>query len=244
MNWYYSPGPVDTTPEPSLEPPDNWFYPFDYEEEERDDMNEPELIFDANTHTYSLEGEILPSVTQLTDIYSTLSVRDDAPMELTMETAAERGTVLHAYLEHRIWGGSRDDFELPSSYATYADGVDLFLAEHSLVPYLTEEPMWGELDGIRFAGTPDFVGNFDGDLSILDWKFVSQVQKTKVGAQLSGYLSLCFNSDWFPEKLFCVQFLQDGTYRLYPAGTAADSFSLCLSVWREKFKRHPRGAIA
>jgi len=134
--------------------------------------------------------------------------------------------------------------ELPDAYGGYADAIDLFLSEHQVDPHLTETPMWGEAEGVRFAGTPDFVGKFDGKLSILDWKFVSQVQKTKVGAQLSGYLSLCLCNDWAVENLACVQFFPDGTYRVYPAGTLADSFYLCLKVWREKRKKHPRGAIA
>lgn len=230
-------------PERPLEPPDCWRCEDGYDEED-DVMDEPELSFDHDTHTYYLDGRAIPSVTQLTDIYSVLPVQEGDCLELTMEAAAERGTILHAYLEHRLWGGERDSFELPNDLDGHADGVDLFLAEHTLDPYLTETPMWGEADGVRFAGTPDYVGLFDGVLSVLDWKFVSQVQKTKVGAQLSGYLSLCMSGDWFPEKLWCVQFLPDGAYRLYPAGTLADSFYLCLSVWKEKHKKHPRGGIA
>ena len=228
-------------PERSLEPPDFW--QDNLNDEEGDDLSQQELTFDADTHTYRLGDEVLPSVTQLTKIYSVASVQEGDPLEQAMEAAAERGTILHAYLEHRLWGGAREEFELPDAYGGYADGVDLFLSEHSIDPYLIETPMWGELDGVKFAGTPDFVGMFDGTLSVLDWKFVSQVQKTRVGAQLNGYMSLCLNSDWSPEKLFCVQFLPDEAYQLYPAGTLADSFSLCLSVWGEIHKKHPRGAI-
>ena len=108
---------------------------------------------------------------------------------------------------------------------------------------LVETPLWGEAQGVRFAGTPDFVGEFDGRLSVLDWKFVSQVQKTKVGAQLSGYWELCAANGVFPEALYCVQFLPDGTYRLYPAGLTADDLFLCLDVYRAAHKKHPRGAI-
>lgn len=244
MSFYYNgAGQRFELPERSLEPPDCWRDDPNCEDEDVDDMSEPELIFDADTHTYTLDGEALPSVTQLTGIYGTISMQEGDPLEQTMEAAAERGTVLHAYLEHRLWGGAREEFELPGAYEDYANGVDLFLSEHAIDPYLIETPLWGELDGVKFAGTPDFVGLFDGVLSVLDWKFVSQVQKTRVGAQLNGYMSLCLNSGWSPEKLFCVQFLPDGTYRLYPAGTLADGFSLCLSVWREIHKKHPRGAI-
>ena len=200
--------------------------------------------FDPDTHTYFVNEKPVPSVTQLTDIYGSIDIQEGDPMELTLEAAAERGVLLHGYLEHRFNGGDREDYELPGVYEGYADAVDLFLDEHSLEPHLAETPLYGKDQDVLFAGTPDFVGEFDGTLSILDWKFVSQVQKTKVGAQLSGYMSLCLANDIFPEKLFCVQFFPDGTYRLYPAGTEADSFYLCLSVYKEKTKKHPRGGIA
>lgn len=245
MSYYYnSAGQRFLLPERPLELPDCWGAKSEEPCEEDEMMEEHDLAFDADTHTYYLDGEAVPSVTQLTGIYSTYIVQEGDDLELTMAAAAERGTILHAYLEHRLWGGVRDDFEMPDAYDGYADGVDLFLAEHAVTPYLTETPLWGELDGVRFAGTPDFVGLFDGERSILDWKFVSQIQKTKVGAQLSGYLSLCLCGDWAMDKLYCVQFLPNRTYRLYPSGTMADSFSLCLSVWKEIHKKHPRGGIA
>lgn len=222
-------------PERPLEPPD-------CREPEVEQESAPVLTFDPEAHIYRLDGAQLPSVTHLTDIYSTYVEGPD--LELTMEAAAERGSVLHGYIEHRLNGGGREGYELPDAYADHADGVDLFLAEHELEPMLIESPLWGEAEGVRYAGTPDFVGLFDGALCILDWKFVAQVQKTKVGAQLNGYMSLCLCNDIFPDALHCVQFLPDGTYRLYPAGTLADSFYLCLSVYREIHKKHPRGGIA
>ncbi len=203
-----------------------------------------EFRFDSDAHTYFVDDKPVPSVTQLTNIYGSFNIQEGDDMELTLEAAAERGVLLHDYFEHRFNGGDREDYELPGVYEGYADAVDLFLDEHTLEPHLVETPIYGMDQGVVFAGTPDFVGGFDGVLSILDWKFVSQVQKTKVGAQLSGYMSLCLFNDIFPEKLYCVQFLADGTYRLYPAGTKADSFYLCLSVYGEKTKKHPRGGIA
>lgn len=201
------------------------------------------LTFDPQTHTYRVNGETVPSVTQLASIFGTPPPEEGNDLELTIEAAADRGTALHAYLEHRLGGGDPDDFELPDVCRPYADAVELFLSEHRLTPMLVETPLWGEVQNVCFAGTPDLVGEFDGQLSVLDWKFVSQLQKTKVGAQLSGYWELCAANDVFPEALYCVQFLPDGTYRLYPAGMRADDFHLCLEVFRAARKKHPRGAI-
>lgn len=211
-------------------------------------MGEPaekarELTFEPETHTYRVDGEAVPSVTQLVSIFGPPPPEEGDDLELTVEAAADRGITLHAYLQHRLEGGRAADFELPDVYGPCAEAVELFLAEHHLEPMLVETPLWGEARGVRFAGTPDFVGEFDGRLSVLDWKFVSQLQKTRVGAQLSGYWELCGANGVFPEALYCVQFLPDGTYRLYPAGLTADDLFLCLDVYRAAHKKHPRGAI-
>jgi len=209
-----------------------------------------DFCFDQDSHTYYVGGKTVPSVTQLTDIFNTFPVKEDSDLELTIEAAADRGTTLHGYLEHRLSGGDKLDYEMPDAYQGYADGVDLFLEEHRLEPDLIETPLRGEtppfpaaVHKIKFAGTPDYVGLFDSVFSILDWKFVSQVQKTKVGAQLNGYLDLCAYNGIFPEKLFCVQFLPDGTYRLYPVEISEECFRMCTEVYRLKTKKQPRGGI-
>ena len=209
----------------------------------------PELLFDPETHTYTLDGKEIPSVTQLVEIYSTAKVEEDSDLELTFESAAERGTLLHGYLEHRLTGGEIEDYEIPVAYSGYVEAIELFLSEHELEPMLIETPMCSAsmrniLNEIMFfAGTPDYVGGFDGNLAILDWKFVSQIQKAKVGAQLCGYNGLCEDNGIYPEKLYCVQFLPTGEYRLYPVEKSRDTFGLCLIVNQEKNMKHPRGGI-
>lgn len=202
----------------------------------------PEFLFYPETHTYTLDGKEIPSVTQLVEIYSTAKVEEDSDLELTFESAAERGTLLHGYLEHRLTGGEVEDYEIPSSYGGYVDAIELFLSEHELEPMLIETQMYSTPD-FAFAGTPDYVGEFDDNLAIVDWKFVSQVQKTKVGAQLNGYKILCENNEIYPEKLYCVQFLYSGEYRLYSVGDDGETFGLCCNVYLAKNMKHPRGGI-
>lgn len=199
------------------------------------------LTFDEATHQYAIDGVAVPSVTQLVAPLGDDFDDMDAEMELTVEAAADRGVTMHAYIAHRLGGGVMEDFELPSQYLPYADAVELFLSEHSITPMLIETAMAG--DG--YAGTPDLVCEFDGPLSVLDYKFVSQVCKSRVGAQLEGYRSLCEFNGIFPEKLFAVQFLPDGTYRLYPVDGVQSSvaWTVCRSLHDIKKQKHPRGRI-
>jgi hypothetical protein len=196
-------------------------------------------------HEYRIGDATAPGVTELVSIYGADTYEQDEYTELAIDAAAERGTILHAYIAHLLNGGAADEYEIPSAYAGHAEAVDAFLREHSLTPYCVEQAMWGELDGQLYAGTPDFVGEFDGAMAILDYKFVASLAKTKVAAQLAGYDALCLYNGIAVDRRIAVQFKGDGTYRLYPAGNqGAEDFKLALAVWRAKNKKHPRGGLA
>lgn len=199
------------------------------------------LAFDEAAHQYCIDGVTVPSVTQLVAPLGDDFDDVDAEMELTVEAAADRGVTMHAYIAYRLGGGAMEDFELPSQYLPYADAVELFLSEHSITPMLVEASLAG--DG--YAGTPDLVCEFDGSLSVLDYKFVSQICKPRVGAQLEGYKSLCEFNGIYPESLFAIQFLSDGTYRLYPVDGVQSqvAWTVCKSLYEIKKQKHPRGHI-
>lgn len=197
--------------------------------------------FNPNTHTYYVDGRKVPGVTQ---IVAPLGEDYDQPDDLTesvLEAAADRGTVLHDYIAFRLTGGEAEDYEMEEIYAPYAEAVEAFFSEHAVIPLLIETP----LAAADFAGTPDLVAEMDGETAILDWKFVSQVAKSKVGAQLGGYRRLCEEEGIYPDKLYAVQFLRSGDYRLYPVGLASgeEMFKACWHIWQLKTKRHPRGKI-
>ena len=198
------------------------------------------VTFDETNHTYTVNGAAVPSVTEIVAPLGATMDELEGLLELAVENAAERGTTMHAYIAHRLQHGEEEDFELPDEYADYVDAVELFLSEHTIEPLLIEQPLGG--DG--FAGTPDLVCNFDGVLAILDYKFVSSISKSKVGAQLQGYLELCKQNGVFPEKLYAVQFMR-GDYRLYSVDieTTALSWTVCKTLYMIKTKKHPRGCI-
>ena len=199
------------------------------------------LVFDEATHQYFLNGEKIPSVTQLV---APLGDDVDDALELTVEAAAERGSMMHAYIAHRLSGEAEEDFELPEAYSGYAEAVELFLSEHTIAPLLIEQPLSTSVYSYyKFAGTPDFVGEYDDVLSILDYKFVSAVCKSKVGAQLNGYDALCEDNGIFIEALYAIQFLSNGTYRVYPVERDETPFKFTLYLNRYKEKKHPRGRI-
>lgn len=201
-----------------------------------------ELTFDETKHQYYVDGDPVPSVTQIVaPLGADYDEPEDDARELTVEAAAERGITLHGYIAHRLGGGAPEEFELPDAYRGYADAIELFLAEHTITPFAVEQPLGCDF----FAGTPDLTAELDGKYSILDWKFVSQISKSKVAAQLGGYAYLCEENGFTAEALFAVQFTRDGTYRLYPvdAAFAGDAYRACVCLYAFKTRAHPRGKI-
>lgn len=198
-----------------------------------------ELFFDPDTHTYTLaDGTILPSITEIVKPLGADFDDVDPYMEQTLEVAAERGTVCHAVLEALING--EEDIEYPAAYEAHIDAVRQFVGEHEIIPIAAEKPVCSPLRGV--AGTPDLLCWFDGLLTLLDYKFVSQVAKSKVKAQLNGYNLIYNELGVFPEALKTVQFLP-GTYRIYPTAIDPTEFDLCMEIHRHKNRKHPRGRI-
>lgn len=196
-----------------------------------------ELVFIEEGHQYMLGDTLLPSVSEI--IAPLGADLDDSDLELKLEAAAERGTTCHKILELYLNGDQ--EAEYPSEYEGYADGIRLFLAEHEIVPYAIEKPICSS--ELMVAGTPDLLCEYDGKLTVIDYKFVSQICKPKVKAQLNLYRKMLEEAGVFPEQLIAVQFLPDGLYRPYPVAASDAEYEACLQIYRFKNKKYARGKI-
>ncbi|MDL2248374.1 hypothetical protein LJB89_01605 [Tyzzerella sp. OttesenSCG-928-J15] len=195
-----------------------------------------ELAFDETTHTYTIDGLRIANVTE---IIAPLGSPMSESLELVFEAAAERGTILHKVLELFLTGDF--DIEYPDAYSGYIDAITLFMTENDITPCQIERPVYNEF--LHYAGTPDLVCFFNGKTTILDYKFVAQVEKTKVKAQLNAY-RLAYESIGIDiEALYVIQFMDTGKYRLYPVAIGDNEFLLCLELYKLKNKKHSRGRI-
>lgn len=196
------------------------------------------ISFDAEKHEYIVNGNVVPCVSDIIAVYGK-EIEEGDDLENTMEAAAERGTVCHKVLE-MLLGGREPEY--PSAYEMYVDAIRLFLSEHTILPLAIETPIYSEKYG--YAGTPDLLCYFDGVLSLLDYKFVAQILKTKVKAQLNAYCKAYEEQDVYPDQLLAIQFLKDGTYRVYPVKYDDEEIEVAVKLWNLKQKKHPRGKIA
>jgi hypothetical protein len=195
------------------------------------------ISFDADTHTYTIDGHVVP--VSVTDIAGVFGEDVDEAYEDAIDRAADRGVTMH-YILRMAFSGEDYAGEYPGTYQPWVDAIELFLSEHVFAPISIEEPIYSpKLD---IAGTPDWLGMMDEILTLPDWKFVSSICKPKVKAQLNLYNIIYNELGVFPERLMAVQFMPY-KYRIYPVEIGGDEWATALKVWGIKNRKYARGRI-
>lgn len=190
---------------------------------------------DAAAHTYHLDGQRLPSVT---DILGLLQNFDSIPWA-TLERARQRGERVHAMVNAYNRGAFDAGADYPDDVACYLDGWDAFMRETGAVVVASEQPVYHP--GLRYAGKPDSVLSWKGGrLLIPDVKATWDVPPT-VGAQTAAYAEAyrAQHNLRASQRIDrgCVHLTRDG-YEFHPRADSAD-WSLFVSTlnvyrWLEK----------
>lgn len=137
------------------------------------------LEYDDDTHTYIVDGVIVPSITQMLSVkfgnkYAGIN-------KATLERAANRGTRIHKAIENFCKTWEEDGTKEVHNFK--------FLAEyHALNPHVNEIP----IILYRFtkpiaAGRLDIVADINGDTVIADIKTTSVLDKEYLAYQLNLY---------------------------------------------------------
>ena len=170
------------------------------------------LQFDEAKHLYTINGKIIPSVTQ---IISAVGLYEfDFVSKRTLAIAAERGRIVHTYIE---WfeQGILDDNSIDPELAGYFRAYLSAKASGELPeqPDLIEYRSYSEK--YQYAGTIDQV--FTAENWIHDHK--TGLPSPSHGLQLSAYW-LMLHPDFRekPEHLTCGYYRPDGSYKIvdYP----------------------------
>ena len=194
--------------------------------------------FDEATHTYTLDGVELPSVTHIIR-YLAVDKANNADPNMAL-IARERGSAVHeATVMYDYSGEIPDDF--PAEYAPYLEAYVQFCRDYRPKWELIEHPMADKEFG--FAGTLDRFGLINGEYAILDIKTSYKIDIPSLSAQLSAYQQL-LSADKKPEEYikilgnginrFGLQLMRDGKYRLYkcPMYIGDNLFSDCYDIYR------------
>lgn len=121
----------------------------------------------------------------LPDSYERYLGRAEARWKLTENTAfwksgketgaeaADYGTMAHAWLESHLKGVSVDLGALPEPARNAVNAYLAWEQQHELKTIKTEETFY--CCKLNYAGTADWVGMIDGELTLMDWKSSSGI---------------------------------------------------------------------
>lgn len=191
------------------------------------------ISFDPKTHTYTVDGEVYPSVTHICRYINYDKAANANPY--LRDAAANRGTMVHectAMIDNGI------DFEEPPEITGYLNAYRAFLRDY--------KPQWLAIEkriasgSLECAGTLDRFGIIDDYYAIVDIKSTATLSKDYVSAQLYGYKEILTSIECLTPlvldkqrliRLYGLQLKSSGAYRIYEAHKKGmDIFALCLFI--------------
>lgn len=197
-----------------------------------------QLIFYDNQHLYEVDGVKMDSVSEILRFLSREEYGDIDQYRL--DNAASRGTAVHTACEVLY---KYKTVECTPDIEPYVMAFLQFLKDHKCEFTDIEKPLADVERGI--AGTPDLCGTVDGEETIVDMKAQAAIHKVLVKTQLNAYRDLRIaNGKEAPEKLYCLQLMNNGKYRLYPVEIDNTEWAACYALHTALKKKQPRGAIA
>ena len=188
-----------------------------------------QLLFFDEGHKYTIDGEELPSVSELTRFISREIYGDVG--QFNLDRAADRGTAVHKATELLDKYGT---VEIDEDIAPYLQAYIAFRKEHKCewqkIEYATHHPE------NLYAGTLDRVGTVDGKLVVLDIKTSSTIQKPLYTAQLNLYRKTLPGPI---EQLVILHLKKDGTYKLIDIPIDDTLADACITM-HEALKKKKR----
>ena len=182
------------------------------------------ISFDPDTHTYTIDGVEVPSVTTVCRFLS-YDQKSDKPW--LARVAADRGTRVHeacAAIDYGLYPEETEDI------SGYLKAYRRFLKDY--------RPDWEGIEytvgsaEIGMAGTIDRFGTlYDGRRCILDIKTGTQLHDAPLRAQLTGYKRLlALDRGFYPEYLYALQLSKDGTYTMVDVRQDDELLNACIFI--------------
>lgn len=188
-----------------------------------------EFLFDEGTHTYTLDGVVIPSVTE---ICAPITCGKYPPVGVVQQAAA-RGTRVHELCALYDMDALPDEIE--AELVGYVKAWAAFCRDYKPVWTHIELPLYGGIDpGQPFAGTLDRIGEIDGQTRVVDIKTAASLDrpaKVALCEQITGYewLAVLNDIDVTFGAGMGVQLFASGNYRVHLIAAIAKKYDFLRS---------------
>ena len=174
------------------------------------------LEFDDRTHTYTLDGLVIPSVSTIMEPLSRAKYRGIS--ERTLDRAADKGTAVHNSIENWIKFEIED---IPPEHAGYFDAFREWWDRFRPAVVGSEVRICHRL--MRYGGTADLVAYIEDELTLVDYKSTYVVSDMTCGVQLEAYKKAFESMGVKAERKKILHLKKDGKFefRDYPADDTA-----------------------
>jgi len=195
----------------------------------------PELKFDEKRHLYSLNGQMLPSVTTVMRPLNEALYRGID--EEIMKVAADRGTAIHNAVENYALYGIKD---IEASHLGYFNAFIRWWEDCLPGVITTESRLYHKY--LRYAGTADLPCIIEGKRVLVDYKTSALVNKMLTGVQLEAYAKAYESHGYKFDEKAIVHLKRDGSYQMirYKSNDLEswEVFSSLMVVWNhiQKYK--------
>lgn len=194
-----------------------------------EEMDRPAIEFDEPTHTYRLDGAVVPSVTQLLEPVRRELGGSESVLEYKRQIGKALDTTIELSERDDLIYSSIDDAVLP-----FFEAWLQFKKDTGFRVLLNQPIVYSRK--LRFAGKPDIFGTRDPVRStpdeLLDTKCVWTIDPA-TAIQLAGYdIGAQESLGIHVKKRSGLQLLRDGKYKLYPYNNPLDHsvFKCCLTL--------------
>ena len=191
------------------------------------------LKFYDERHQYTLDGEEIPSVSEISR-FASREIYGDIT-QYTLDNACKRGSAVHKYTETLDKYG---ECEASEDITPYMTAYIQFRKDYGISDYEAIEKSLASRT-MKYAGTLDRVGLIDGKRAILDIKTSAAVQNPLAMIQLNGYKKLWEenNPDKPIEILYILHLKGDSKYKLLSFEMDDTLFMACYTLHQALAKK-------
>jgi hypothetical protein len=170
------------------------------------------LEFDDATHTYRLDGLVIPSVSSIMEPLS--KAKYTGISGRTLERAANKGTAVHNSIENWI---KFEILDIPPEHEGYFKAFRKWWDDFRPVVVGSEVRICHSL--MRYGGTIDLIGYIGDELTLVDYKSTYAISDMTCGVQLEAYDQALGSMGVKVQRKKILHIKKDGSYELhdYPA---------------------------